>query len=107
MKSNTKKEDIIERDAAAFDKDLSVVFIGGILGGFHVNAVAHGSIPMQTEDEKVKEKVKANIMNLLSKEYGIDLTFFVCKVSINLCIMQDFSSFFFPQSSRLASSSPG
>ena len=27
-----------------------------------------GSIPMQTEDEKVKEKVKANIMNLLSKE---------------------------------------
>lgn len=25
------------------------------------------------------------------------LTFFVCKVSINLCIMQDFSSFFFPQ----------
>ena len=23
--------------------------------------------------------------------------FFVCKVSINLCIMQDFSSFFFPQ----------
>ena len=28
-----------------------------------------GSIPMQTEDEKVKEKVKANIMNLLSKEY--------------------------------------
>lgn len=26
--------------------------------------------------------------------------FFVCKVSINLCIMQDFSSFFFPQSSR-------
>ncbi len=31
-----------------------------------------GSIPMQTEDEKVKEKVKANIMNLLSKEYGIE-----------------------------------
>ena len=27
---------------------------------------------MQTEDEKVKEKVKANIMNLLSKEYGIE-----------------------------------
>ena len=31
-----------------------------------------GSIPMQTEDEKVKEKVKANIMNLLSKEYSIE-----------------------------------
>ena len=31
-----------------------------------------GSIPMQTEDEKVKEKVKANIMNLLSKECGIE-----------------------------------
>lgn len=31
-----------------------------------------GSIPMQTEDEKVKEKVKANIMNLLTKEYGIE-----------------------------------
>ena len=31
-----------------------------------------GSIPMQTEEEKVKEKVKANIMNLLSKEYGIE-----------------------------------
>lgn len=31
-----------------------------------------GSIPMQAEDEKVKEKVKANIMNLLSKEYGIE-----------------------------------
>ena len=31
-----------------------------------------GSIPMQSEDEKVKEKVKANIMNLLSKEYGIE-----------------------------------
>ena len=31
-----------------------------------------GSIPMQTEDEKVKEKVKANIMNLLSREYGIE-----------------------------------
>ena len=31
-----------------------------------------GSIPMQTEDEKVKEKVKANIMNLLFKEYGIE-----------------------------------
>ena len=31
-----------------------------------------GSIPMQTEDEKIKEKVKANIMNLLSKEYGIE-----------------------------------
>ena len=31
-----------------------------------------GSIPMQTEDEKVKEKVKANIMNLLSEEYGIE-----------------------------------
>ena len=31
-----------------------------------------GSIPMQTEDEKVKEKVKANNMNLLSKEYGIE-----------------------------------
>lgn len=31
-----------------------------------------GSIPMQTEDERVKEKVKANIMNLLSKEYGIE-----------------------------------
>lgn len=31
-----------------------------------------GSIPMQTEDEKVKEKVKANIMNLSSKEYGIE-----------------------------------
>ena len=31
-----------------------------------------GNIPMQTEDEKVKEKVKANIMNLLSKEYGIE-----------------------------------
>lgn len=31
-----------------------------------------GSIPMQTEDEKVKEKVKANIMNLLSKEYAIE-----------------------------------
>ena len=31
-----------------------------------------GSIPMQTEDEKVKEKVKENIMNLLSKEYGIE-----------------------------------
>ena len=31
-----------------------------------------GSIPQNTEDEKVKEKVKANIMNLLSKEYGIE-----------------------------------
>ena len=31
-----------------------------------------GSNPMQTEDEKVKEKVIANIMNLLSKEYGIE-----------------------------------
>lgn len=31
-----------------------------------------GSIPMDTKDEKVKEKVKANIMNLLSKEYGIE-----------------------------------
>ena len=27
---------------------------------------------MDTKDEKVKEKVKANIMNLLSKEYGIE-----------------------------------
>ena len=31
-----------------------------------------GSIPQNTEDENVKEKVKANIMNLLSKEYGIE-----------------------------------
>ena len=31
-----------------------------------------GSIPMETEDEKVKEKVKANIMNLLTAEYGIE-----------------------------------
>lgn len=31
-----------------------------------------GSIPSDTEDEKVKEKVKANIMELLSKEYGIE-----------------------------------
>ena len=31
-----------------------------------------GSIPMETEDEKVKEKIKANIMNLLTAEYGIE-----------------------------------
>ena len=31
-----------------------------------------GSIPMETEDEKVKEKVKANIMNILMKEYGVE-----------------------------------
>ena len=31
-----------------------------------------GSIPMETEDEKVKEKGKANIMNLLTAEYGIE-----------------------------------
>ena len=31
-----------------------------------------GSIPEATEDEKVKEKVKSNIMKLLTTEYGIE-----------------------------------
>ncbi len=31
-----------------------------------------GSIPMDSEDDDVKEKVKANILTILEKEYGID-----------------------------------
>lgn len=42
-----------------------------VIGGENLDLLI-GSIPMETEDEKVKEKVKANIMNILTKEYGVE-----------------------------------
>ena len=42
-----------------------------VIGGENLDLLI-GSIPMETEDENVKEKVKANIMNILTKEYGVE-----------------------------------
>ncbi len=42
-----------------------------VIGGENLDLLI-GSIPMETEDESVKEKVKANIMNILTKEYGVE-----------------------------------
>jgi len=42
-----------------------------VIGGENLDLLI-GSIPMETEDEDVKEKVKANIMNILTKEYGVE-----------------------------------
>ena len=42
-----------------------------VIGGENLDLLI-GSIPMETEDENVKEKVKANIMNVLTKEYGVE-----------------------------------
>ena len=42
-----------------------------VIGGENLDLLI-GSIPMETEDENVKEKVKANIMNILTKVYCVE-----------------------------------